>query len=355
MVRNVIRFINPYKAGKSPSDIAAMYGIPEGDVVKLGSNENPYPPSEDVKEAYIRALSGVNRYPHPDYGELKREIAGYTGVDEECISAGNGASEVLRTICDITLEPFDRVIIPVPGYSLYAMLAMVRDARIEFIEAPEYKIDAELVESLDVQDAKIVFLCSPNNPTGNIIPGEEIKRIAKKCNGIVVVDEVYAEFTGKSCIELTKKYSNLIVVRSFSKFFGLAGLRVGYAVGNPEIVSAMEKCRLPFNISIAAAMAAIAAINSIDYYMEVRNKIVKERKRLAKELKRIGFFVYPSEANFILIKSDKEICSELEKKGIIVRDVTGFIGLSGFHARITVGLPEENSRLIQAMATISQC
>ncbi|AEA48075.1 histidinol-phosphate transaminase [Archaeoglobus veneficus] len=353
MIRNVIHLINPYDAGKFPVDVSRLYGIPESQVIQLGSNENPYPPSEEVKKAFHDSISDINQYPHPEYQRLKEAIASYTGTDVERIAIGNGASELLRTICDIVVEPLDRVVIPVPGYTLYAIFAMVRDARIDFIEVPGYAVTAESLGNLS--DAKLVFLCSPNNPTGNTIEKKEVEKIVEGCGGIVVLDEAYAEFAGKSCIDLTGRYDNLVVVRSFSKFFGLAGLRVGYAIGNPEIIAAMEKIRLPFGISSVAYRTAIAAVESVEYYEGVKEKIIMERERLAKELKKLGFFVYPSEANFVLVRAKKDVSEELEKSGIIVRNVTGLLGLEGFHIRITVGLPEENDRFLEAIATVSRC
>ncbi len=358
MVRGVIHIINPYDPGKFPEDISKKYGIPEAEVISLSSNENPYPPPESVRKAYEDAYSKINLYPHPLYQELKEGIAEYIDIDEELIAVGNGASELLKMICEVNLEAFDPVTIPIPGYTLYAVLAMLMDASIKFIEFPRYRISSdEIIKN----DGKIIFLCSPNNPTGNLIPEKEVKKILRETEGIVVVDEAYTEFSKKSHIHLLKRYDNLIIVRSFSKFFSLAGLRVGYAVGNPETIEAIEKVRLPFNLSYISAIVARACLDSIDYFEKMRDRIIKERKRVEKELSRFNDIeVYPSDSNFILIKIKKErefeakFQESFERKGIILRNVTGLLGLNGVHFRVTIGTKDQNDRFLEVMRELFQ-
>jgi len=350
MIRSVINLINPYDAGKFPADISKKYGIKESDVIQLGSNENPYPPSEQVRKAYLDSITKINRYPHPYYSELKEAISSYLNVDKELIAVGNGAGDVLRYICDVTLDVMDSVTIPVPSFTLYAIFAMMRDASINFIEFPGYRIEAGRIP-----DSKLVFLCSPNNPTGNKVPEKEVKEILKNTSGYVVMDEAYAEFSGKTFLKLIDRFDNLIVLRSFSKFFGLAGLRIGYAVGNQDVIDAIEKTRLPFCITSVAERLAIAALNSIDYYIEVRNKIVEEREKVLKSLKKFDFLeIYPSESNFILLelKKDVDVEQKFEERGIIIRNVSGLMGLKGVHIRITIGTEEENERLLKVFEEI---
>lgn len=350
MIRNVINLINPYDAGKFPEDIRRKYGIEESEVILLGSNENPYPPSEKVRDAYFSSITKLNRYPHPHYPELKEALSSYLNVDRELIAVGNGAGDILRYICDTTLDVMDRVTIPVPSFTLYAIFAMVRDASINFVEFPGYKINADRIP-----DSKLIFLCSPNNPTGNTIPQKEVKKILKNTQGYVVLDEAYAEFSGTTFLDLVEKFDNLIVVRSFSKFFALAGVRVGYAVASQDIIDAIEKIRLPFCITSVANSIAIAALNSINYYIEIRNKIIEEREKLVKSLKKFDFMeIYPSESNFVLVKlkKDVDVIQKFEEKGIILRNVSGLLGLEGAHIRITVGTEKENERLLKAFEEI---
>ncbi len=345
MIRDVVRIINPYESGRS-----AEY-LKKGFIV-LCSNENPYPPHPAIIEAVKDELRNMNRYPNPDYSELKEAISDYLDVGVENIAVGNGASEIIYNVCVAVLDVMDSVIIPVPSYTMFAICAMLRDASLNFVEYPYYRIEAEdLIRKS--KGSKLMFLCSPNNPTGNTI--DRLEKILSEFNGLVVLDEAYAEFSGKSAVDLVDEFENLIVIRTFSKFFGLAGLRVGYAVGCEEIVEAIEKIRLPFCINGVAVKAAITALENVDYYAKIRDRIVEERDRLAKGLSKFeSLEVFPSEANFLLVKVREEIglTRRLEMEGIAVRDVTGLMGLKGEHVRITVGREDENSALIEALKRI---
>lgn len=344
-MREVIRFINKYDPGIFPED------LPTRDVIQLGSNENPFEPSEDVRMAYIKSLENITRYPKPDYSELKRAISEYTGFPPENIAVGCGASELIQSVCNVLIEELDRVVIPMPSYTLYAIYAMLRSASISFPVFKNYRIDPEVIAE---EDAKLLFLCSPNNPTGNTIDRETIKAIASSSQ-YVVLDEAYAEFSGKSCVDLVNEFDNLIVLRSFSKFFGLAGMRIGYAICHPPIAEAIEKVRLPFAISYPALNTAIAAIKSREYYEALKDRIVSERRRLEKELSRIEWLKpYPSEANFILVRVEKDkegVDKKLLERGIVLRDAS-IMGLDGIHLRITVGRKEQNDALLEALRSL---
>lgn len=342
-MRDVVRFINPYDPGLFPED------FPDKEVVNLSSNENPYEPSEEVREAYLRAVKYIPRYPKADYARLKKALAEYTGFEVENIAVGCGASELISCICNVLLEELDRVVIPMPSYTLYSIYAMLRSASISFPVFEGYRVDPDVIAE---ERPKLVFLCSPNNPTGNSLSREIVQKVAESAE-YVVLDEAYVEFSDDSKIEMVRDYNNLIVLRSFSKFFGLAGMRVGYAVCSAEIAEAIEKVRLPFGISYPAVETAIAALNSLDYYKKVRDRIVRERERLIEKLKEIEWLeVYPSDANFVLVKANKEgVVEKLAEKGFIVRDAS-VMGLEGLYIRITVGKREDNDRLIEALREI---
>lgn len=340
-MREVIRFINPYDPGMFPED------FPSRDVIQLGSNENPYEPSEAVKKTYLESLETINRYPKADYGKLKEAISEYLGFPPESIAVGCGASELILSVCNVVIEELDRVVIPMPSYTLYAIYAMLRSASISFPVFEGYRIDPQVIAD---ERPKLTFLCSPNNPTGNIVDRKTVEEVAAYSD-YVVLDEAYVEFSGKSCIDLINELENLIVLRSFSKYFGLAGMRIGYAVCSPEVAEAIEKVRLPFAISYPAMNTAIAAIRSREYYESVKEKIVSERERVYAELLKIkGLRPYPSEANFILVRVDTEedLIEKLLEKGIIVRDAS-IMGLDGVHVRITIGKREQNDRLLNAL------
>ncbi len=346
MVRHVIDLINKYDAGKFPR---------EGYYINLSSNENPYPPAEGVLKAIERSVNMINRYPNPEYPELKSAIAEYLKVDVNEIFLGNGISDCIYNICNALLDTLDKVTIPMPSYTMYVMYSMLREASINYKIYPYYKIDSKDFVA-NASDSKLIFLCSPNNPTGNVIPIESIKEVVESVKCYVVLDEAYVEFSDYSAIKLTDSYENLIVMRTFSKFFGLAGLRIGYGVcKDTNVVSALEKVRLPFCINHVAVVAGVEAIRCLDYYEKVRNKIVSEREKLYRELSKFERIeVFPSKANFLLVKvkGNLGLADKLEERKILVRNVTGLMGLAGEHVRITVGKPEENNALLNALKEI---
>lgn len=334
-MRNVIKIINPYDAGI----------FPEGDVILLNSNENPYEPSEEVKKAYIESITKINRYPDASYSKLKRAISEYLGFDENMIAVGCGSSELISRTCEILLEELDKVVIPMPSYSLYLTYAMLRNSSLLLPIFKNYSINPDFFEE---EKPKLSIICSPNNPTGNIVDRKIAEKIAENSD-YVLIDEAYAEFAEENLLDLVNEFGNVIILRSFSKFFGLAGLRIGYAVAKKDIVEALEKVRLPFAIPTPGVATAISAIKSLDYYKEIRNKIIKERERVFKELKKLGFEVYPSEANFLLFKAEKDIFVEMLNHGIVVRTLIGFMGLDGTFIRMSIGRREENEKFLRIL------
>ena len=360
MFRPVIRLVEPYDAGVFPEDVTRKYGVPKEKVVNVASNELPYPPPEAVVAAVSKAAVAANRYPKPDYQELKESIGKYVGVPSENIAVGCGASELIDVVCKVFLEAFDRVVVPVPSYSMYVFFAMLRDASVELLETEgcNFELRAEDIIRRG-EDAKLLFLPSPNNPTGFQMRRSEILSVAEALpSSIIVVDEAYVEFGDlrESVAEDATGLDNLVVLRSFSKFFGLAGLRVGCAVASKEVAATLEKIRLPFCISGVAAAAAKAALENIEYYQEMKEKIIKERAFLESKLKELGLKVFPSAANFLLARlpegiSAKTLTEALLRAGIIVRDVSGVLGLSRECLRVTVGTAEENRRICECIKT----
>lgn len=337
-MRKIIEIINEYDPGPFPEDF-------DTEVIQLASNENPFPPSEDVVNAIRENALKINRYPSPYYKRLKEKIAEYVNAEPENVAVSTGATDILRMISEIVLEPLDPVFVPMPSYSMYLLFSMLREARIQMKAYEGYRI-----EGCEFR-GKLAFLCSPNNPTGNSLDKKVIGEFAENFE-YVVVDEAYADFENKTALDLLKDYDNVIIVRSFSKFFGLAGMRIGYAVADERITKAIEKIRNPFAISMLALHAAIAALNSLDYYKKLSKLIVKERERMERELSKF-FYVYESDANFLLVKHGiKELPKLLEDRGILVRDVSGLEGLKGYHFRVTVGRPEENDKFLETIREI---
>lgn len=357
MHRFSLEYLESYDAGEFPEEISERYGIPREKIVNLNSNENPYPLPESVLRVIAEESRHVSRYPNPNYSELKQRLSSYVGLPRENIAVANGAGEILSLLCTVFLEPLDRVVIPIPTYTMYAFLSMLRDASIEFVEPGDGFIPAaeEVLEAS--RDAKLIFLCSPNNPTGAVMEEEGIIDIVEGTRAVVVVDEAYFEFYGKTIAEKVLEYDNLVIVRSFSKFFGLAGLRVGYALTNRRLAGLLEKVRNPFCISRIAERAAVRAMEELEYFRNVKDMIVEDRERLFSELEKIpGIKPFPSHGNFILVRvlsiSPSELMDGLYSAGIIVRNVSNLPGLRGDYVRITIGTKSENERLIAAMRKI---
>lgn len=334
-MRYVVELINEYDPGPFPEDF-------EREVIQLASNENPYPPHEEVLKAIKNSILRINRYPSPYYLKLKEKLSEYLGVEVDNIAVSNGASDLIRVVTDAIIEPFDRVFVPMPSFTLYILFSMLREGQIITKVFEGYRIDG------CYDKGKIAFLCSPNNPTGNTIEEKVVEEYLQSFD-YVVLDEAYVEFSENSLIGLLDHYENLIILRTFSKFFGLAGMRLGYAVAHERIVKAIEKIRNPFSISILAYTAGVKALENVDYYKKVAELIKKERERLFRELRK-KFFVYDSEANFLLVKHGYEnLPARLMERGILVRDVTGLEGLEGYHFRVTIGRREENDEFLRAV------
>jgi histidinol-phosphate aminotransferase len=353
--RSVIDIIQPYDTGISLQSVKEKYNLSEGRIVNLCFNENPYPPPERVIDAIMEEARKANRYPDSSYQLLKEKISQYTNLPVENIAVGSGAADILDVICKIVLDPFDKVVIPVPNYTMYIFLGMLRDASLKFIqtEEPNFDITADEIISA-AQEAKLVFLSSPNNPTGRTIGKRDLIKIIEETDALIVVDEAYYEYCGKTVADSVRKYDNLIVVRTFSKFFGLAGLRIGYALCDEKVAAMLEKARLPFNVSRIAQKAAIASLDEIPWFNKIRDEILRERESVLQQIKEIASLEpLPSEANFLLVKLSgvdmKNFIEKLSREGVIIRDVSGLHGLRNNYVRITIGRKDENRKLISAI------
>ncbi|ADC65776.1 histidinol-phosphate aminotransferase [Ferroglobus placidus DSM 10642] len=343
MIRKELSEVPEYVPGKSVEEIKRTYGLEK--VVKLASNENPYGASPKVFEA-LKNFRDFHVYPPKDPIELRERIAEYVGFPEKMIVVGAGLDGVLENVFKMFVNKGDVVAIPIPTFPYYEILAKIYGAKIKFLRRKENFETAEFDER-----AKLTIICSPNNPTGNVENFEFVREVVESVKGIVFIDEAYAEFTEKRLTKLAE-YENVIVGRTFSKAFGLANLRIGYAIMNENFAREYMKVCPPFSISTIAILAAIAALDDIEYMNKAVKKIVAERSRLEKALGKY-FRVYPSEANFLYVEAENsdEVCYELERRGVIVRNLKNFRGVKN-GIRITVGKPEENNFLLKALEEI---
>jgi histidinol-phosphate aminotransferase len=342
-------------------NIAAMTGYAPGeqprddDIIKLNTNENPYPPSPKVYAALRRAINpSLRLYPEPLSDSLRAAAASVYGVEPAHIIAGNGSDEILSMLLRSFVGPGDRVAFPTPTYSLYGTLVEIQDgvpARVD------YPADFSLPEALAGQNAALTFLCNPNAPSGTLVPLNEIAKLAGAVSGVLVVDEAYVDFAaseGASSIPLIRQFPNVIVMRTFSKSFSLAGMRIGLAFASEEIIAGMMKVKDSYNLNRLSMVAATAALGDMAWMERNAQRIQRSRKTLSGALVRLGYQVYPSHANFVLARKAgvhlRPVYEELKRRKILVRyfDTPGLQDC----LRITVGTPKEVGALLQDLASI---
>ncbi|NQT72488.1 MAG: histidinol-phosphate transaminase [Chloroflexi bacterium] len=355
---NIIRFhldgLKPYEPIDPPEVLGARVGVPPEKVIKLDGNENPYGCSPRVQRALGEAIS-YNIYPDPLNREVRQLLEGYTGFGSEYIAVGSGSDELIDNILRISLEPGDKVINCPPTFGMYPFSTQVNGGEIVNIERkPDYSIDVDAIESAIDSRTKVVFITSPNNPTGNLASEGEIIQLLKT-NIWIVVDEAYYEFAKESVAQLVRSYSNLIVLRTFSKWAGLAGLRVGYGILSPEINEIIYRMKMPYNVTIAAQIAVRETFTDMEYIQSTIEAIITERQRLFDKLKEQGILdPIPSRSNFILcrvLKSNaRQIKQDLENKGIFIRYFDN--PLLDNMIRISVGKPEHTDAIIEALAEV---
>ncbi len=345
-------------AGYIPIEPVDMLGLRAGikpeEIIKLDGNENPY----GCSPAVSRALANYPYfciYPDPWQREVREALAKYTGISSDCIVAGNGSDELIDLTLRLFLKDDENIINCSPTFGMYPFNTELCGG--EVIDIPrkeDFSVDMELIKSSIDKKTKLIFLASPNNPTGNLVPQSQIKELLGK-NIIVVVDEAYYEFCGVTVSSLIKQYENLIVLRTFSKWGGLAGLRAGYGIMNQEIAKLILKIKPPYNLNAAAQVGILVTLENRKEQESGIEKLNKERERLFGLLNSLHYFkLYPSEANFILCQltrgDAREVNAKLQERGIFVRyfDMPRLQN----YLRITVGRPEQDDKLIDALEDI---
>jgi histidinol-phosphate aminotransferase len=354
-IRQHLKSLKPYEPIDPVEVLGARVGIPADKVIKLDGNENPYGCSPKVQIALAQANS-YNIYPDPLNRELRQLLEGYTGFGSEYISVGSGSDELIDNILRISLEPGDKVINCPPTFGMYPFSTTVNGGEIVNVSRnADYSIDMDAIESAVDERTKVVFITSPNNPTGNLTSEEDIVRLLKT-GLMVVVDEAYYEFAQESVVSLVAEYSNLVVLRTFSKWAGLAGLRVGYGIIPPEINEIIYRMKMPYNVTIAAQIAVRETFADMEYMQWTIEAIITERDRFSNKLKAQGILdPIPSRSNFILCRVLKgnalQIKQDLEKRGVFIRyfDTPQLQNM----IRISVGKPEHTDTVIEALADLS--
>jgi histidinol-phosphate aminotransferase len=359
LVKPYILEIKPYQPGKPVEELERELGV-EG-AIKIASNENPHGPSPKAVEAMRGALDEMHRYPDGAAFALRAKLADRYGIRGDQLVFGCGADEVLELLAKSFLGPGDEVVYAWPSFAMYPVI--VKGMGASSVQVP---LDEDLQHDLDamakaVNDrTKMVVLCNPNNPTGTAFRAKEFEAFVKALPDelILVVDEVYWDFARSDdlpdTLGLIARRPGTISVRSFSKLYGLAGMRIGYGICDAELADLLNRARHPFNVSRLAEVAALAALDDTEHVERTLRRNREGAEMLTRDLEALGLRVWPTDTNFILVRTDRtgtELYEALLHEGVIVRPLPG-TGLDQ-HVRVTIGTPEENQRLIEAMRRFS--
>ncbi|MCS7095508.1 MAG: histidinol-phosphate transaminase [Candidatus Bathyarchaeota archaeon] len=349
-----------YTFGDTVKSVGQRFGISQKQILKLDSNENFFIPKENLQKILFEVVREIDPriYPQEEEQELRERISAYVKSPRECIALGNGSDEIMERITRTFLREGDQAITVQPTFSMYKHAVKLQ--RAELIEVPlreDFSLDTEAILSKTTRRTKILFLCSPNNPTGNQFALEDIKNLLENFPGIIVIDEAYAEFARSSVASLCEDFDNLIVLRTFSKAFGLAGLRLGYCISNERVTTILARnVGLPYPVNLIALKSGVKILENMELVEDAIQRLIKERTRLIEELNKVtGVKAFDSKANFVMFTTEKsmeKVYQALLRRGIIVKKLGEILKLKNCF-RTTVGLPEMGDRLIDVLKAIN--
>lgn len=352
-----VKSLSPYQAGKPIEELERELGITN--IIKLASNENPFGFPESAKQAIINQLNDLTRYPDANGFELKAAVSKKFGVAPNQVTLGNGSNDLLELFAHTFAGEKDEIIYSQYAFIVYPLVTKAINAVAREIPAKNWGHDLDGFLAAINEKTKLIFIANPNNPTGNFLTEAEVDRFLAQVpeNVIVVLDEAYTEFTAENerlnSFGLLQKYPNLIISRSLSKAYGLAGLRIGYAASNPEIADLLNRVRQPFNCNSLALASAVAVMNDDEFVKKVAENNRLEMARYEAFCQAQGLEYIPSKGNFITIDFKQPaapIYEALLREGVIVRPIAGY-GMPN-HLRISIGLPEENDRFFKALIKV---
>ena len=352
--RSAVGALPAYRPGKGAAQAEEEHGITHA--IKLASNENPLPPIEAVQRAIVDSAAGSNRYADHRAAELRQTVAYWLAVDVDHVTVGCGSVGLLQQLVLTYVDPGDEVVYPWPSFEVYPVFTALAGGTPVTVPLVDHAFDLDAIAAAITPRAKLVLLATPNNPTGTAVTTAGLERMlgAVSDDTIVVIDEAYREFVdpavGDPVTELLPSHRNVVVLRTFSKAHGLAGLRVGYAIGDPEIISSIDKTLVPFAVNGVAQAAALAALGAID---EVRSRvavILSERDRVLGLLRAVGWMLPDPQANFIFLplgdRTD-DVAQALERRGVVTRP------FSGAGLRVTIGTSDENDRFLTTLDAVA--
>ena len=364
LVTDNIKNLKPCVHGGEVLEAAGISGLRREEILDFSSSVNPLGPSKKALEAAKNSFKEIPAYPDSNSNQLRQAIAShFNGLNKNNVVVGNGSTELMYLFAEAFLKKGDTAIIPVPTFGEYESAVRKTGETPKFVKLDRnFNIEADAFKQ-EMKGAKIVFLCNPNNPTSNLIPKETLMGVVERAleqNSLVFLDEDFLEFVeNEKALTLTSKiknYPNLFILRSFTKIFGLTGLRVGYGIASEEIISVLLCAKIPWNVNCLGQAAAVAALEDEEHLRVTRELIEKEKVTLSKELESIkSFKLYKPDANFFFIDIRKsgltatELSNKLLERSILIRDCTSFRGLDKYFVRIAVKTHAENERLIEAL------
>jgi len=353
-----VKEIVPYPPGKPIEELEREWGVKGS--IKLASNENPLGPSSKAVEAMKEAMTRMHRYPDGAGYYLRKKLSERTGRPFEGVMLGSGSNEIIDMAVRAFMTVGDVAVSPFPTFLMYSKFVAAVGGKLRETSLHSFRIDVDdLLNAVEPQ-TKLIFLCNPNNPTGVALSARELETLMEgvPSETIVIFDEAYVEFTQDPDIpnglDYLDKYANMIVTRTFSKIYGLAGVRVGYGFAHPDLAAILNRVRQPFNVNALGQIGALAALDDEEFLRKTQNLVWEGLKFFYAELDKMGLEYVPTQANFFLVKVGpaKRVYEEMLKEGVIIRNMDSY-GLHEY-VRINVGLPEENSRCIKSLQKVME-
>ena len=352
-----LKTLPTYQPGRPIEEVARELGLPADSIIKVASNENPFGPSPLAQAALQKAIAGVNLYPDGNAFYLKQKLAAKLGVETANLVLGNGSNEIIEFVSHALLTPDTNIVVSQYCFAIYPIVARMAGASIITVPAKAYGHDLPAMLKAITTKTRIVFVANPNNPTGTLAPREELIDFVNRVpdDVLLVMDEAYIEFL-EDAVDLIPLIrlgarKNLILMRTFSKIYGLAGLRIGYGIAAPELAAALEKIRQPFNANLLAQTAALAALDDDTHVRKTRENNFSGLTFFAAAFRKLNLEYVPSYANFILVRvsEGQKIFDAMQKLGVITRPMGGYQLPEWI--RISIGTPKENERCLGALKT----
>ncbi len=356
----VLDKLTPYHAGPPLADLRRRYQLDQ--VARLSANEVPWGPFPEVIDAMKAALDGLNRYPDGACGDLRGVLAERLGVPEGCLTFGNGSCELLMLLGQAFLSPQNHIVLPHPSFVMYRLIALANEAPFSAVPLKDLGNDLDAMLAAVQENTSLLVICNPNNPTGSYLEPAVLRGFIEKVpeDTVIVLDEAYGEFVTSPVHEESAAWladhPNLVILRTFSKIYGLAGLRIGYGIADPQVVEALDKVRQPFNVDSLAQVAAVTSLTLPERLEERRQRIAAERTRLAKRLDEMGVSYRPSQANFLLVDVTQlgipgpEVAQALLERGVLTR--SGYAMECPGWIRVTIGDAEEGDLFLAAIGEL---